>query len=313
MSGYVSAFSADADVSEVADALVRDGGVIISELMPGEIMDEIRDEVQRSVPAEEQQGSSALWPEGNNTVGGLAAVSPMFVEKLLIQPKVLEAIDAVLKPSSPMSTDNNEEPAPPLEMQDLEDGGTQIVWNKDVGEPHCHHYTVGACAMLEIGAGRADHQFLHRENAIYQPFVGHLDMREYIVSTMWAGTDFTPENGATRVVPGSHHWPETRLAKAGEITQAVMKKGSVLLWLSRTLHGAAKSTANENRTGFFASYIADWIRQEENQYIVVPEETAKEYSKRARQIIGYRSSPTVGWAKGRNADNLLEPGHSGQL
>ena len=80
MSGYVSAFSADADVSEVADALVRDGGVIISELMPGEIMDEIRDEVQRSVPAEEQQGSSALWPEGNITVGGLAAVSPMFVE-----------------------------------------------------------------------------------------------------------------------------------------------------------------------------------------------------------------------------------------
>tara|TARA_Y100000031_G_scaffold156542_1_gene211553 strand:- start:2659 stop:3540 length:882 start_codon:yes stop_codon:yes gene_type:complete len=293
--------------------MVRDGGVIISELVPGEVMDEIREEVQRTVPAEEQQGSSALWPEGNNTVGGLAAVSPMFVEKLLVQPKVLEAIDAVLKPNRPMSTDNNAEPALPLEMQELEDGGTQIVWNEDVGESHCHHYTVGACVMLEIGAGRADHQFLHRENAIYQPFVGRLDMREFIVSTMWAGTDFTPENGATRVVPGSHLWPEARLAKPGEITQAVMKKGSVLLWLSRTLHGAAKSTAKENRTGFFASYIADWIRQEENQYIVVPEEIAKGYSQRARQIIGYRSSPSIGWAKGRNADNLLEPGHSGQL
>lgn len=167
--------------------------------------------------------------------------------------------------------------------------------------------------MLEIGAGREEHQFLHRENAIYQPFIEPLDMREFIVSTMWAGTDFTVENGATRLVPGSQQWPEDRLAEPAEIAQAVMKKGSVVLWLSRTLHGAAKSTADENRTGYFASYIADWFRQEENQYIVVPPEVARTYSTPARQIIGYRSSPSVGWAKGRDGDNLLEPGHSGQL
>ena len=62
--------------------------------------------------------------------------------------------------------------------------------------------------MLETDAGRDNHQVLHRENAIYQPYVEHLEMPEYIVSAMWVGTDFTEENGATRVVPGSHQWPE---------------------------------------------------------------------------------------------------------
>ena len=325
MAAYISGFAADANAADIAAALVRDGGVIIENLVPAAVLDAVRDEVHSNVAQSDQEGSSTLWPEGNNTVGGLAAVSPLFVENCLTHPKVLEVIDLVLKPAQPMAgkkvgqreaaPDSGaiEDLPPEVAVEALEDGGTQIVWKTADSESHCHHYTVGACAMLEIGAGREEHQFLHRENAIYQPFVERLDMREYIVSTMWAGTDFTAENGATRVVPGSHHWPEERLAKAGEIQQAVMEKGSVVLWLSRTLHGAAKSVAADNRTGYFASYIADWIRQEENQYIVVPQEVARSYSQKARQIIGYRSSPTVGWAKGRDADDLLEAGHSGQL
>lgn len=320
MSGYISTFESAADTAEIAAALVQHGGVIISELMSAGVMDTILEEIAHSVSDQDQQGTSALWPEGNKTVGGLAAASMSFTEKLLIQPKVLEVIDAVLRPESRQSGESRKSPNvsavdsdSPVEVLDLEDGGTQIVWKQGAKETHCHHYTVGACVMLEIGAGRDDHQILHRENAIYQPYVGHLELPEYIVSTMWAGTDFTEENGATRVVPGSHHWPEERLAQSHEIAQAVMKKGSVVLWLSRTLHGAAKSTAAQNRTGLFASYIADWFRQEENQYIVVPEDIARRYSQQARQIIGYRSSPNLGWAKGRDADNLLEAGHSGQL
>ena len=313
MTGYVSTFTADRDAREIAQALIRDGGVIINNLVAATVMDTVRAEIEGAVSEEDQEGSSELWPEGNKTVGGLASVSPTFVEKLLIAPKVLEVVDAVLKPTRPMSVASEPGELPEsATFAPLDDGGTQLVFTNDA-QTNCHHYTVGACAMLEIGAGRAEHQFLHRENAIYQPFIERLDMREFIVSTMWAGTDFTAANGATRVVPGSHTWPEERLAKPEEIAQAVMPKGSVILWLSRTLHGAARSTADENRTGYFASYIADWIRQEENQYIVVPPEVARNYSTQARQIIGYRCSPTVGWAKGRDGDNLLEPGHSGQL
>ena len=317
MSAYLSTFEPDANSDDIAAALVQHGGVTINQLMPGAVMDTIYQEIAQSVSEQDQQGTSDLWPEGNKTVGGLAAASQSFAENLLIHTKVLEVVDAVLKPESPMSprsaNASADEVESPVEVVPLDGGGTQVVWKPHSNKSHCHHYTVGATVMMEIGAGRDEHQILHREDAIYQPYVGHLDLPEYIVSAMWAGTDFTEENGATRVVPGSHQWPEERIAQPNEITQAVMKKGSVVLWLSRTLHGAAKSRAAQNRTGFFASYIADWFRQEENQYMAVPEAVARGYSQRARQIIGYRSSPNIGWVKGRDADDLLEPGHSGQL
>ena len=139
------------------------------------------------------------------------------------------------------------------------------------------------------------------------------EMREFLVSVNWAGTDFRLDNGATRVVPGSHRWPEHRIATESEIYQAVMPKGSAVVWLSRTLHGAGRSTSNEGRTAFFASYVADWVRQEENQYLTVPPEIAAKLSERAQQMIGYQCSDLVGWVKGRSKKNLLQEGKSGNL
>ncbi len=320
MAGYLSTFARDSEPQAIAAALRSDGGVIINNLVSADVMDVIYEEVKRNVSEEELAGTSDLWPEGNKTVGGLAGVSQTFAEVLLIQPKILDIADAVLKPVRPMGTSDT---AVDLSGSDqsshmlarLDDGGNQLVWQpaSTTNAKHCDHYTVGACVMLEIGGGRADSQPLHRENAIYQPFIEPLQMPEFILSTMWAGTDFTVDNGATRVVPGSHRWPESRLAKSAEIGRAAMAKGSVVLWLSRTLHGAAKSLVTERRTGFFASYIADWFRQEENQYIAVPPETAARYSEQARQIIGYTCSDSLGWVKGRDRNDLLKPGYSGQL
>ena len=65
MAGYVSTFSADADSAEIAQALIRDGGVIIDELMPCEVLDAVRAEIDAAVSAEEQEGSSDLWPEAD--------------------------------------------------------------------------------------------------------------------------------------------------------------------------------------------------------------------------------------------------------
>ena len=126
------------------------------------------------------------------------------------------------------------------------------------------------------------------------------------------------ENGAVRLVSGGHLWPESRLAEAREIVQAIMPKGSVAVWLSRTPHGAAKTAISGRRTGFFASYIfasyiADWFRQEENPYIAVPMEVVSTYSERAAQLHGYTSSDHLGWVKGRDKYNLLRDDQSDQL
>lgn len=248
----------------------------------------------------------------------------------MLNSKLLEVTDAILLPARPMAPGANgasrksakkkssgQDPYANrfTDVATNDAGGRQAVARATdpATGPNCHHYTLGAGLMLELRRGGTN-QVLHRENAIYQPYTSYLPpLREFIVSVNWAGTDFTLENGATRVVPGSHEWPEDRIAKEDEIAQAVMPKGSALLWISRTLHGAATNETDGPRTAFFGSYVVDWVRQEENQYLSVPLEVAEKMSPRAQQIIGYRSSRTLGWVKGRDQDHLLLEGKSSPL
>lgn len=312
----VAGFDAAANIAEIATSLRRNGAAIVRELAPRWLMDKIREEVLNSVSEEDLKSSTNLWPEGNRTVGALVAVSRTYVEELLIHPRILQIADATLLPLHPMAPtegDNGKRHSRGdfIKVPD----GTQVVWSSTNSQegPNCHHYTVGASAMLEVGPGMKSHQVLHRENAVYQPYIEHLPMREFIMSAMWAGTDFTEDNGATRLVPGSHRWPEERIAQESEIMQAVMPKGSVVLWLSRILHGAAKSASEAPRTGFFNSYIADWLRPEENQYIAVPVPVAETLPDLAQRIIGYSASRSLGWVKGRDTNNVLKPGSGAPL
>ena len=322
MSASLTTFEPDESVTEITDTLKTDGGVILRGLAPAGLLDSVYQEVQENVPEAAQQSSTPLWPEGNRTVGALAAASSTFAEELLIHPKVLEIADAILLPKRTMASQPDEETSSSATADRATDGdrlwavsenrqkSTQLVWQVSDPErgPNCDHYNLGSCVMLEVREGN-ENQVLHRENAIYQPYIGYIPkMREFVLSVMWAATDFTKENGATRLVPESHTWSEDRIAEESEIAQAVMSKGSAVMWLSRTLHGAGKSRLAERRTGLFHSFIPDWLRQEENQYLSIPPEIAERLSDKAKQVIGYSSSNALGWVKGRAKDNLLVAG-----
>ena len=72
------------------------------------------------------------------------------------------------------------------------------------------------------------------------------------MSTIWAVTDFTKENGATQIVPGSHLWEKDRIPNEDEIAYAEMEAGSVLLYTGTVLHGGGENTSkNDIRTGVF--------------------------------------------------------------
>jgi hypothetical protein len=327
MRASLSPFEPDESVQEITDTLKREGGVILLNLAPPDLLDSVYEEIQENVPEAAQKSSTHLWPDGNRTVGALAAVSSIFAEELLIHPKVLEIADAMLLPKRTMALQPVDDVSNSAQVDratardglwaitENEQKSTQLVWqvsDPDRG-PNCDHYNLGASVMLEVREGN-ENQVLHRENAIYQPYIGYIPkMREFVVSVMWAATDFAEENGATRLVPGSHTWSEDRIAKETEIAQAVMPKGSAVIWLSRTLHGAGKSRLSERRTGFFHSFIPDWLRQEENQYLSIPPEIAEKLSDRAKQVIGYSSSNSLGWVKGRSKANLLIEGSSAPI
>lgn len=107
---------------------------------------------------------------------------------------------------------------------------------------------------------------------------------------MFALSDFTAENGATRVAPGSHLWSDfSRQATDDEITQAVMPAGSGMIYLGKTLHSAgANKTVNDARYGMHLSYVLGWLTPEEAGCLGVTEDRAKTFTKQQQQLLGYR-------------------------
>jgi ectoine hydroxylase-related dioxygenase (phytanoyl-CoA dioxygenase family) len=109
-----------------------------------------------------------------------------------------------------------------------------------------------------------------------------------VCNTMWALTDFTDENGATRVVPKSHlldRAPE--LGQTYETIPAEMKRGSVLVFNGSIWHGGGANRTDKRRVGIAMNYCAGWVRQQENQQLGIPVEIARTFSPRLRKLVGY--------------------------
>ena len=151
--------------------------------------------------------------------------------------------------------------------------------------PHCDSYRIGSSTAIEISPGEAD-QVLHRDDDFY-PF--RIPNVEFQVSAMWALDDFTLENGATRVVPGSNDMRDVSNVEDADIVQAVMSKGSVLYYLGATIHGGGANRSQSPRSGLITTYSLGWLRQEENQYLSVPKEVADSYPEHVRRLMGYQA------------------------
>jgi ectoine hydroxylase-related dioxygenase (phytanoyl-CoA dioxygenase family) len=109
-----------------------------------------------------------------------------------------------------------------------------------------------------------------------------------VCNTMWAITDFTAENGATRVVPGSHKADRSPdFGEAHETIAAAMPRGSVLVYHGSLWHGGGPNETAERRVGVAMNYCAGWIRQQENQQLGIPLATARGFSPRLRKLVGY--------------------------
>jgi ectoine hydroxylase-related dioxygenase (phytanoyl-CoA dioxygenase family) len=109
-----------------------------------------------------------------------------------------------------------------------------------------------------------------------------------VCNTMWALTDFTEANGATRIIPGSHladHSPV--YGQHYDSIAAEMRKGSVLVWHGSLWHGGGANRTRERRVGIAMNYCAGYIRQQENQQLGIPREIAARFSPRLRELVGY--------------------------
>ena len=147
--------------------------------------------------------------------------------------------------------------------------------------------------VISIGPGQPA-QIIHRDRLAWGGFLPR-DIEPQF-NTIWALTNFTEDNGATRVVPGSHRWPDEQRAEADEFDRATMTAGSVLIYSGSVLHSGGANQTDETRIGINLTYCLGWLRQEENQYLSCPPEVAKDLDPELQALLGYTSGgPALGY------------------
>ena len=154
--------------------------------------------------------------------------------------------------------------------------------------PHCVRYHVQYTGVMHLEPGEKA-QVLHRDTGLY-PIANPCP--PLTVATMWAISHFTEKNGGPRLVPGSHLWEDARAPTADEVVATEMPAGSVLIYTGNTIHGGGDNNSNAPRTGVALHYSLGWLRQEENQYLAVPEAQARQLPRKVQEIMGYALGST---------------------
>ncbi|HUR78366.1 MAG TPA: phytanoyl-CoA dioxygenase family protein [Acidimicrobiales bacterium] len=148
-------------------------------------------------------------------------------------------------------------------------------------DPGC---LVSSLSSINIGPGETA-QPIHADDQLIPIPKPHPPT---VCNSMWAITDFTDANGATRLVPGTHvldHSPNYGQEYAS--IPAEMAKGSVLVWHGSLWHGGGANTTSERRIGIAMNYCAGYIRQQENQQLGLAPELVKTFEPRLQQLVGY--------------------------
>ena len=109
-----------------------------------------------------------------------------------------------------------------------------------------------------------------------------------VCNSMWALTDFTEDNGATRIVPGSHRFEgKPDYGSHPDSVALEMPRGSVLIWNGSLWHGGGANRTDNRRVGIAMNYCAGFIRQQENQQLGIPLDLAKTFEPRLQELLGY--------------------------
>ena len=128
-------------------------------------------------------------------------------------------------------------------------------------------------------------QKLHRDEMAFDFFPFGADYHVQC-NTMWALTDFTAANGATHILAGTSGIDDEQSRRMPD-AQAEMRRGSVLFYDGKVLHGAGANASDGVRRGVNITYAVGWVRQEENQYLACPPEIARTLDDNLLRMMGY--------------------------
>ncbi|HYK16704.1 MAG TPA: phytanoyl-CoA dioxygenase family protein [Bryobacteraceae bacterium] len=166
---------------------------------------------------------------------------------------------------------------------------------------HATSYQLHLTQVISVGPGEPA-QAIHRDQWAFDLF-SFPKGYEVQFNMIWAMTDFTDENGATRVIPGSNRFDDRLQFTEADTLPAEMSKGSVLCYTGSVYHGAGANRSSDARIGLQFIYNLSWLRQEENQYLACPLEIARTLPVELLRLMGYaRGAFSLGYV-----GDLMDP------
>ncbi len=170
------------------------------------------------------------------------------------------------------------------------------------------NYLLSQLQVINILPGEAA-QPLHHDDGFYPV---PRPRPPYGAATVIALNDFTADNGATVVIPGSHAWgqKEPDADDCARAIPVIMPKGSMVLFLGTLWHGGGANHSDAPRLAATAQYCEPWARQQENFSLSVSLERARQCSPHIQRMLGYSIHPPfMGMVNGMHPRRLLEEDH----
>lgn len=247
---------------DILRALDQDGGVIVRTLVDTALIETLRDDILKASsdysPGVANQGMGD-WGKmfvGENTIrfSSLGLVTPAYFQLLENKPYQQIADAALL--------------------------------------PHCSSYWVNTAQAMLIGPG-SDAQILHRDCTNWPQVceAGWPDCPEVTISAMIALEETSEELGATRVIPGSHRWPNIDDCGDPDMTvPAELSPGDALVYSGKLVHGGgANRTTDRWRNAMHLSFVVGWLTPEECCPLDFNAENLSGYSDRVQTLLGHHS------------------------
>ncbi|MCS5638358.1 MAG: phytanoyl-CoA dioxygenase family protein [Myxococcota bacterium] len=191
----------------------------------------------------------------------------------------------------------------------------------------CEHFLqpnflLTASQVINVHPGESPQPF-HTDDTFYpiprpRPMIG--------LSTIVAVDDFTVDNGATEVIPGSHLWGDEEMRGEyrrgpGELDSELeensksrarsveMPAGACIVFSGTLLHRGAANISDSARCAFSNQYCEPWARTQENFYLAIPPERVREMSPRLQSLLGYSIHPPfMGQVTASHPAKALEAG-----
>ena len=164
-------------------------------------------------------------------------------------------------------------------------------------------YLLSANLAINVHPGESAQQFHFDDAYCFLP----RPRPPLAVSAIWAIDDFTSDNGATEVIPGSHRWGlESPDEDDRRIRHIAMAAGSALVLAGTLWHRGGANRSLRTRLAITPQYCEPWIRQIENMTLAVPPSGVTNLSGRVQALLGYSIHPPfIGYVDGLDPRRLL--------